>query len=409
MGIMSFLGIEKRAASKREIADVKAMTSYAGNWGAFAPYYTKMDKPTNLSTVYRCVYILSATIAQLKMGVYKIDEDGYPSRDTTHPADRLLFQDPNEDMSAYNFKRALITSMLLRGAGFGYISRGTWGEATSITYLPVENVQVVWVTDDNGIRHRRYSVTSFSELVNPKDMIHVLNYTENGLDGQSTISHAASTIGLSANSEKQASNYLTSGGATSGYLSSSTPIRDEQKEQIKKAWKASFSGDDDADIPVLEGNLDHHTISISPKDAQLLESRQFQTLEICRFFGVPPSKVFHPVTTSYKSQEAEQIAFLNDALSPIIANIEEEINRKIFPNTEYGVYKCEFDLNDLVRADKTTQAAYYNTLFQMGVVTPNEIRKSIGKDRIKDGDKSFVQVNVQTLEQAVTKEETNTD
>lgn len=42
-------------------------------------------------------------------------------------------------------------------------------------------------------------------------------------------------------------------------------------------------------------------------------------------------------------------------------------------------------------------------LKQVGAITPNEIRKKLGQDRIEDGDKTFVQVNVQTLEQAVNK------
>ena len=63
-----------------------------------------------------------------------------------------------------------------------------------------------------------------------------------------------------------------------------------------------------------------------------------------------------------------------------------------------------FDTSVLLRADKASLASYYNTLFQIGVITPNEIRKNLDLPAIENGDKSFVQVNVQTLDNAVTKQ-----
>ena len=38
------------------------------------------------------------------------------------------------------------------------------------------------------------------------------------------------------------------------------------------------------------------------------------------------------------------------------------------------------------------------------MITPNEIRKNLDLPAIENGDKSFVQVNVQTLDNAVTKQ-----
>lgn len=65
---------------------------------------------------------------------------------------------------------------------------------------------------------------------------------------------------------------------------------------------------------------------------------------------------------------------------------------------------CVLITSVLLRADKASLASYYNTLFQIGVITPNEIRKNLDLPAIENGDKSFVQVNVQTLDNAVTKQ-----
>ena len=42
----------------------------------------------------------------------------------------------------------------------------------------------------------------------------------------------------------------------------------------------------------LPGEMSFNQISLSPSDIQLLETKTFNVLDICRFFGVHPDKVF---------------------------------------------------------------------------------------------------------------------
>ena len=90
---------------------------------------------------------------------------------------------------------------------------------------------------------------------------------------------------------------------------------------------------------------------------------------------------------------------------PVITKIELELNRKVFLPSQRKTMKAEFNTAAILRADKAAQAAYWNTMFQIGVATPNQISKEINLPRKEHGDHSFVQVNVQTLANAVKEKE----
>lgn len=154
-------------------------------------------------------------------------------------------------------------------------------------------------------------------------------------------------------------------------------------------------------IAVLEGNMKYQPITISPKDSQLLESRQFNVVDICRFFSVSPVKAFDLSKSSYSTVEATQLQYLTDTALSVITKIELEINRKVFLKSERGRIIAEFDTSAILRTDKAAQAAYWKDMFYVGAATPNEIRRENNLSRIKDGDKVFVPVNTQTLDNAL--------
>ena len=147
--------------------------------------------------------------------------------------------------------------------------------------------------------------------------------------------------------------------------------------------------------------MEFKPITVNPSDAQLLETRQFNVIDICRFFGVSPVKAFDLSKSSYSTVEATNLSFLTDTLSPLLEKIELEFERKLYKPSEKANIDVRFDTSRLLRADKQSLASYYNTLFNIGVVSCNDIRKEIDLPYIEGGDAHFVQVNLATLENAV--------
>lgn len=79
------------------------------------------NKALLLSTVYRCVEVISNSVAQLPLETYKLDTSGYKIKFTSHPTYRLLNYEPNSRMTRFTFIKTLEVSTLLKGNGYAYI------------------------------------------------------------------------------------------------------------------------------------------------------------------------------------------------------------------------------------------------------------------------------------------------
>ena len=249
-----------------------------------------------------------------------------------------------------------------------------------------------------------YGITGYKHLIESINMIHILNFSYDGINGISTLSHAKNTLGLATDSEAHASGFFKGGANLAGIITVQSSLTPKQKLDIKDGWQSTFSpitGTPNG-VAVLEGNMTFQPITVNPADAQLLETREFNVIDICRFFGVSPVKAFDLSKSSYSTVEATQLAFLTDTLAPLLEKIELELERKLYKPSEKKNIDVRFDTSVLLRADKASLASYYNTLFQIGVISPNEIRKALDLERIENGDHTFIQVNTQTLDKAVT-------
>ena len=112
-----------------------------------------------LSTVYRCVEVISDAVAQLPCKVYNVDANGYKMENKSHPAYWILNKEPNKKMSRFTFVKLLVSSMLLKGAGYAKIDRDARGNVTQLVFIPFESVTVL--EDRNNIR---YQVVGYKDI-----------------------------------------------------------------------------------------------------------------------------------------------------------------------------------------------------------------------------------------------------
>ena len=136
---MKIFGYELRKASKKELHQVRA-------WTAGRSVLDSRSVPMLLSTVYRCVDLISDSIAVLPLKTYRIDGDGFKEEAKEHPAYYVLDMEPNEDMTRFVFFKTLMTSVLLTGNGYAYIERDGL-KVEQLVYIPSGAVQIVWITD----------------------------------------------------------------------------------------------------------------------------------------------------------------------------------------------------------------------------------------------------------------------
>lgn len=366
------------------------------------------EKSMLLSAVYRCVEVISDSVAQLPLEPYRMDSQGYKVKFTSHPTYKLLNKEPNQRMSRFTFIKTLIVSTLLRGNGYAYIERDGKGNAVALHLIPSELVTII---NPKTLKEPiKYGITGLG-TVESKDMIHILNFSYDGVVGISTLQHARRSLGLATDSDSHAAGFFKGGANIAGILKAEGHLAPDQKQQIKQSWMMAFNPDygNPNGVALLEGNFSFEPIMVNPSDAQLLETRQFNVVDICRFFGVSPVKAFDLSKSSYSTVEATELAFLTDTLSPLLEKIELEFERKLYKPNEKDSIDVRFDTAMLLRADKQSLANYYQTLFNIGVVSPNDIRKQLDMPAIEGGDNTFVQVNIQTLEKALSPTPDNTN
>lgn len=383
--------------------------SYFGDYLSYncATNYTT-EKSMLLSTVYRCVEVISDSVAQLPLEPYKMDSQGYKIKFTSHPTYKLLNKEPNPRMTRFDFIKVLIVSTLLKGNGYAYIERDGKGDAQGLHFIPAE---LVTVNRPKSLKESvSYSIAGLG-TVESCNMIHIKNFSYDGIEGVSTLRHARNTLGLSTDAEAHAAGFFKGGANLAGILKSTSNLNNQQKSELKRSWQMAFSPSTGTPngVAVLEGNLSFEPITVNPTDAQLLETRQFNVVDICRFFGVSPVKAFDLSKSSYSTVEATNLSFLTETLSPLLEKIELEFERKLYKPSEKDSIDVRFDTATLLRADKQSLANYYQTLFNIGVVSPNDIRKQLDMEAIEGGDNTFVQVNIQTLKRAISSKPKNTN
>lgn len=395
-----FEKIGRRKASKKETSQVTAFSSGTSNllWSR--------EKPMLLAAVFRCVDLLSDSLAVLPLRIFLRDEQGFKTPAEKHSLYPILDLEPNEDMTRYVLLKTMVASVLLKGNAYAYIERTPSGAVSQIIYIPATDVGIEFVRDHNGIYRKRYRVAGFKKLVEPKDMIHVMNFSYDGIVGVSTLAHAAQSLGIATAAEERANVNLKNGGALTGVLTVEGPRLDKkQKDEIYMTWaeRMNPTSGNPSSIAVLEGNMKYQSIAISPKESQLLEARQFQVVEICRIFGVSPVKIFDLSKSSYSTVEATQLQFLTDTLLPLITKFELEFRRKLLVGDEMKNYDIEFDTSVILRTDKKAESSYWRDMTYIGAATPNEVRKLNNLPPLANGDVAFVQVNMQPLDHAVMK------
>lgn len=372
-------------------------------YGLMIPVFGR-TKAMKVSAVYRCVDVISDSVAQLPFVLYRLDEKDYKYRYKTHPTYRLLGVEPSQGVTRFTLMKTLVSSVLLYGNGYAWIERNRKGDAIGLYFLHHSLVNVVFIPDPDGNRVKRYQVSGFPSLVEPHDMIHIMNFSYDGITGISTLEHAESAVSLAYYAEGNAKQFFKGGSNIRGYLTTKGySLNKDQRTQIREQWTEGMNLEEGTQksIPVLSGDLSYVPVTVNPVDSQLLESREYSVVDICRFFGVSPVKAFDLSKSSYSTVEATQLAFLTDTLAPLLEKIELEFLIKLYKPSEIARLEVKFDTSAILRADKQAQANYMRAAVQSGVMTPNEWRREMGLEPLPDGDKAMIQVNMQTLENAV--------
>ena len=339
-----------------------------------------------MTAVYSCVRILAEAIAGLPVHLYRYRDDGGKEKAVDHPLYRLLHDEPNPEMSSFVFRETLMTHLLLWGNAYAQIIRNGRGEV--IALYPLMPNKMTVDRDDKGQLFYRYQMSTDEAggknetvILSPSDVLHVPGLGFDGLVGYSPIAMAKNAIGLAIATEEYGSKFFANGAAPSGVLEHPGTIKDPQR--VRESWMSQFGGSQNSGkIAVLEEGLKYTPISISPEQAQFLETRKFQINEIARIFRVPPHMLADLEKSSFSNIEQQSLEFVKYTLDPWVIRWEQSIQRTLLSPSEKKEYFVKFNVEGLLRGDYQSRMNGYATARQNGWMSANDIRELENLDRI---------------------------
>lgn len=349
--------------------------------GADADTGERIDRKAALkyAPVWRAVNLISGDVAKLPLDIYRRDGDDARTRATMHPAYPLLRWSPHPEINAFTFRQTLQAHALLAGNGYAYIERD--GAARPLYLLPLCPDDVTVVREAGTLWYIYQSrTTGESRKLRPDQVFHLRGLGYDGLQGYSVITYAANTFGLGIGTRKYGARFFKNAARPSVVLEHPNRMSEEAAARLRDSWNKLHAGLDNAHkTAVLEEGLKAHPLSISARDAQLLDTMGFAIRDVAAWFGIPPHKLGDTTRTSYSSLEQENQAYLDQALDHWLVTWEYEARDKMLTEAEKrtGEVYPEFNRNALVRADLVTRSnAYRNGLAGAPWMTLNEVRRA---------------------------------
>ena len=346
-----------------------------------------------LSAVYAATNMISNSCALLPIKIVRYNGDR--KEEIKHNLFDVLNLNPDGLHTHFSWMKLIIESVILKGNGYAYIERDDKLNVKSLKLINPDYVTPMLQSDGTV----KYLVAGMDRAIDSINMIHLYQHIDETYNGISTIKFADMALRASYDAEEHSDNFFRSGAGLMGVLKASAPLTDAQKQQIAQSWEKSISHTRGGGVAILPQGLDFQSIAISPEDSQLLEARQYNVVEIARFFNISPVKLFDLTHVSYSTLEQTSLSYLQDTILPFTQLMEDEFNRKLFKPSQVGNIGVDFDYSVLITTDKKSEAEYYRTLITNGIISINEARNKIGLTPIEgdEYDAHFLQLSYGTV------------
>lgn len=350
---------------------------------------TLPDAALQISAVFACVEILAQTISTLPLYVYR-DKGGVRVPDKMSRLWLLLHESPNRWMTPSEFLSAMVVNRMLRGNAYALIERDSAGEPIALVPLSPDQMEVSVV--EGGEVYVYYQDGDITALA-PENVIHWKGLG-NGFLGLSKLDFMRATTNEAIRAQDNANSLYGKGSKPTGVLQTDSKLSAEQVAALMTRFQTSMTSSGGGLI-IADRGLKYSQMSLSPADAQLLETRRFTIEEICRWFGVPGVLVGTTGQTTWGSG-IEQIVsgFHKFTIGPLCKQLEQVLERRL---KNYEPITIEFKMDGLLRTDPASRAAFYSTMSQNGAMTRNEIRRLENLPPVEGGDELTAQSNLVPL------------
>lgn len=346
------------------------------------------ERAKRCATVLAIMRALSEDVGGLPMPLYKRggDEDVIADK---HPVQQILNVAPNDVMTPLDVREHTMFDAMLYGGWFHLKNLDPtltpfdtgFGEIDSIWPLSAAYVvrryrELVWTFTD--------PTTGMSGQFTPDLVWRGSIMSTNGIDGVGITTLAKEAIGTLLAAEEQGARLFNHGIQTDFVLESDNEVGDEERKDIRTALMRRHAGSRNSFMPmILEGGLKASKLGLTAQESQYLESRNFQTAEICHVFRYPDVMMGGSGTKGAKGAtfaSAEQFfeSYTKHTLGPWTTRFEQTGARDFLAKKERPKYFFRTDFSGMTKGNETARIANWNAKIQGGWAQPAEARRAEG-------------------------------
>lgn len=372
----------------------------ANRYGAYRvePSYSNAGNNVTVETamgipaVYGAIMMISNTISSMRLQV--LDKKS-PRGNNIVQFDStaiMLQHEPNEDMTGVDLWSYTTASLLGRGNAYLMKDFNSQGKVSSLYPIPAQHVFPF--RNERGEKVFRIQIvngeTNVDFVTDSRSIVHIKgdSVLGNPLVGDSPISVQRHLLGSQlAQIDYQASNYRN-GMMIKGIISTPDRITPEIAKNIKESWRMTYGGvGSSGDVAVLTDGAQFQSVSLSPEDAQFIQTRRWGNTEVSSIFQIPSSRLNGESSTgTYQNQTQDDLFYYSQAVMPRVRRIEACLNmdKDLFGSTSN--WEPRFNENDVLRSDIKTRYDVYKLGREMGVLSVNDIRDSEELPAVDGGD-----------------------
>jgi HK97 family phage portal protein len=353
------------------LSDASLIQMFDGGQTSAGPIVSETTAISTMVAVYRAISLLSGLVAGLPFKTFRY-------ADRSEVIVRAM-QNPGYDRTPFELWETVMVHLLGWGNAWVHKERNSFGAIEHLVPIHPSRVKPKYyppgtlVDQDVKVFEVKQPDGSLIPMTN-YELMHIPGLSYDGLLGLSPVGVARQPIGTQMAADDLASRQYSSGNMVGGILTTDKALTQQQADAIKARWREKMQGSRHAhDVAVMDAGMAFTKTTLAPEEAQFLQTRRWQTIEIARVFGIPPHLLGDVErTTSWGTGiEQQNIAFVGYTVRAWLSRIEQRVSFQIVtPKSQFA----EFEVNGLLRGSAPERAAFYANGIQWGWLTRNEAR-----------------------------------
>jgi len=381
----------------REIKSSADLESFlrGGIGGSSSGVNVTPDSAMTIAAVFACVRVLSESVAQLPLVLYRRLPEGGKVRAVEHPLYPILHDAPNDFQTSFEWREMKQGHTALRGNSYSFINRAG-GQVREL--LPIHPDKVEPKQEDWKVTYKVQMGSGNTREFKQGDILHIRGLSSDGVMGLSPVKLFREAMGLALATEKHGAKLFGNGTRLGGILKHPGTLSENGAARLKQSWEDAHAGVDNAfKTALLEEGISWEAVGMTSEDAQFLETRKFQKTEIASIFRVPPHLIGDLERSTNNNIEHQGLEFVIYTLTPWLRRWESALGKALLPPEQRGEYFIEFLVDGLLRGDFKTRMEGYASALNNGWLNPNEVREMENRNPIEGGDQYLRPLNLAPL------------